>query len=85
MRLRLATPAELTFPDPSEVLPLKKLTPPRLEPVGVGATVAVSVTDCPAFAGFGEALSTVPVEVRAGLIVSVTAEDVEDAKPVLPE
>ena len=52
-RLNVATPAELIVADPSKVLALKKLTLPSDEPVGAGETVAVSVTVCPAVAGFG--------------------------------
>ena len=76
-RLKAATPEESTFTVASRVLPLKKLTLPSGEPVGTGATVAVRVTDCPAVAGFGKAVSAVAVEVGIALTVSVTTVDVE--------
>ena len=53
--------------------------------MGAGATVAVSVTDCPATAGFGNAVSTVVVLVTAPVIVSVYTIDVDPEKPVSPE
>jgi hypothetical protein len=45
--------------------------------------VAVSVTDCPATAGFGDAVITVVVLVA--VIVSVYVVDVDPAKTVSPE
>ena len=51
--------------------------------MGVGETVAVSVTDAPAIAGFGDAVSVV-VEADAPLIVTVTVLEVEVASVPLP-
>ena len=80
---RVATPEELTTPFPSKVAPSKKFTEPRGAPVGAGATVAVSVTDCPTIAGFGAGTTVVVVEAR--VTVSLTAVEVEVANPALPE
>jgi hypothetical protein len=82
--LKVATPAELTVPVPSRVVALKKLTVPRDEPVGAGEIVAVKVTDCPAGAGLGDPVSVIVVDVVPPLTVSITAVDVEVAKPELP-
>ena len=61
----------------------QKFTVPRVPPVGTGAIVAVSVTDAPASAGFGDAVSVV-VEAGAELIVSVTATEVEVERVSVP-
>jgi hypothetical protein len=59
---------------------------PREVPVGAGEIVAVKATAWPAEAGFGAAVRAVEVAVVVvPLTVSVTEEDVEVAKPVLPE
>ena len=81
--LRVATPEELVVTVPSSVAPSKKLTVPRGDPVGPGDTVAVKRIDCPETAGFGLAIRTVGVETAA--ITSATDEEVEAAKPALPE
>ena len=57
---------------------------PSGEPVGVGETVAVRVTDSPAEAGLGAATSVVVVPVKV-VMVSVSTLDVEPAKTGLPE
>ena len=43
-----------------------------MPPSGVGVTVAVKVTLCPTFEGFGEDPRAVPVPVRAALTVWLT-------------
>ena len=69
---------------PGDVPPSQNKTDPSDEPVGTGFTVAVSVTVCPAVAGFGETVSVVEVVVTA-FTVTFTAADVETSKPPLPE
>jgi hypothetical protein len=84
--LKVATPKEFTFIVPSSVVPSKKLIVPRGEPVGVGDTVPVSVTECPSTAGLGLADNIVRVEVGLGAeMISVSGMDVEFAKLALPE
>ena len=61
----------------------QKSTVPSVPPVGVGDTVAVSVTDAPATAGLGDAVSVVVV-LAAASMVSVTAVEVEGASVALP-
>ena len=63
--VNVATPDEFRLAVPSKVLPLKKLIVPTGVPVGLGVTVAVSVTVCPVITGFGAAVSTVLVAVSA--------------------
>ena len=70
----VATPDEFTFPDPSTVVPLLKLTVPSDEPVGAGVTVAVNSSVCPAGTGFGEAVTTVTVTVCAIPAKAVVAD-----------
>jgi len=81
--LSVAKPEELTVTVPSSVEPSKKLTVPRGDPVSAGETVAVKRIDCPEIAGFGLAIRTVAVETAE--ITSDTDEEVEAAKPALPE
>jgi hypothetical protein len=57
--VNVATPDPLISTIPSDVAPLKNCT--LSSPVGIGATVAVHVTDWPEKAGFGEQLSDVVV------------------------
>ena len=45
----------------SAVVPLKKVTVPVAVPLNCGATLAVKVTGCPEFDGFGEETSVVVV------------------------
>ena len=80
---KVAIPEEFTVLFPSSVAPSKKFTVPRGVPVGVGVTVADSVADCPTIAGFGAAITVVVV--AASVTVSLTAVEVEVAKPALPE
>jgi len=55
-------------------------------PAGAGLTVAVNVTCWPTTAGFGDAASSVVVEVTPlPATVSVNAEDAEPANVALPE
>jgi hypothetical protein len=68
----VATPDELTLPEPSDVAPFEKATVPSGEPRGGGATVAVSVMGCPCPAGLGEAVAVVVVEVSRPMPDSVT-------------
>src|ERR1700733_11029447 len=64
----------------------QKLTVPVGVPVGTGEIVAVNVTAAPTVAGFGEPVRLVVVVVAAaGLIVSVSALEVDVANPALPE
>ena len=80
---KVATPEEFAALFPSKVAPLKKFTVPRGAPVGVGATVAVMVTDCPKTTGFGKTVSDVVV--GANVTVSLIAVEVDVANPALPE
>ena len=77
--VKVATPLALGVRLPICVVPLKKFTVPRSEPVGAGVMVAVKTMGCPAAAGFGEEVS-VTVVVVAPLMVSVTAAEAELAK-----
>ena len=84
--LKIATPRELRLAVPRRVVPSKKLIVPRGEPVGVGDTVLVSVTDCPTTNGLGLPDNVVTVEVGLETeMISVTGMDVELAKSALPE
>jgi len=84
--MKTAMPDALRFTVPSKVAPSEKLTVPSEEPVGTGLTAAVNVTAAPTVAGFGEPVSDVVVRVAAaGLIVSVSALEVDVANPALPE
>ena len=67
----VAPPDELGLLLPSRVVPVKKLTVPRGEPLGTGVTVATSVTVWPKKAGFGPALRAVEVGV-GGLPIRAT-------------
>jgi hypothetical protein len=79
----VATPEEFTTAAlPICVAPLKKLTVPSGEPVGVGVMVAVNVTVAPKVAGFGEGTSAVVVACNT---VRLCAVDVDVAKFVFPE
>jgi hypothetical protein len=81
---KVATPDELRFSVPIKAPPLKKLTLPRGEPVGVGVTVAVRVTDSPAVAGLGAPERVIVVAEMALFTVSATAFEVDLAKPAFP-
>jgi hypothetical protein len=69
--LNVATSAVLRMLVPKAVLPSKKVTLPVAVPApgATGATVAVSVTDCPKLEGSGDAVNAVIVE--AWITVSV--------------
>ena len=78
----VAIPEEFTVPFPSSVTPFRKFTLPSGDPVGIGLTVAVNVTDCPKVAGFTDEVSAVVV---TAVTISVSALEVEVVYPVLPE
>jgi hypothetical protein len=79
----VATPEEFTVAAlPICVAPLKKLTVPTEEPVGVGVMVAVNVSVWPVVTGFGASVSAVAV--AAGFTMKIIADEVEVAKLVLP-
>ena len=82
-----ANPDALPMPTPGALIALvrsQKMTAPNGVPVGVGATVAVNVTDWPTVAGLSEVLITVVVTV-SGRTVSIRMLDVEVAKPAFPK
>jgi hypothetical protein len=84
--MNTAMPDAFRFTVPSNVAPSEKLTVPSEDPVGTGLTAAVNVTAAPTVAGFGEPVRVVVVRVAAaGLIVSVSALEVDVANPALPE
>ena len=86
LRLSTATPDALRFAVPSNVEPSKKLTAPSGDPVGIGVTEAVSVTDCAAVAGLGPTVNDVLVTVGAGgEMTCVTGVDIDVAKFTFPE
>jgi len=86
LSLNVETPERLTFVVPRRLAPSKKLTVPSGVPVGVGETVEVNMTVCPAMAGFGLAPRVVVVDTGlAGEIIAATGEDVEVAKALFPE
>ena len=60
--VQVATPEASVWVSQPEIPPPEKATVP---PSGVGVTVAVKVTLCPTFDGFGEDVSAVPVVVSA--------------------
>ena len=60
--LQVATPALSGWVSQPEIPPPEK---PTVPPSGVGVTVAVKVTLCPTFEGFGEDPRAVPVVVSA--------------------
>jgi hypothetical protein len=64
--------------------PRQNVTLPNGEPVGTGAIVAVNVTACPAFVGFGETVRVVIVAM-ALLITSLMLFEIEAAEPAFPE
>jgi hypothetical protein len=66
---------------PSMVVPSKNVTVPSEVPVGVGVTVAVSVTTCPDSEGFGETVRAVLVD---PVTVRLCVGDVDVRKPAVP-
>ena len=81
----VATPEELTLPEPSIVDPFMKLTVPENDAVPLALTVATRLRGCPALTGFGDAIRFVAVVVAAeAFTVTEAAADVPDPKLEFP-
>jgi hypothetical protein len=76
--VKVATPVELTVPDPIEVPPSKKVTVPVSGAPLLGeTTLAVKVTGCPTTWGLAELD-------RITFVDAIKAVTVTEPKPVLP-